>query len=172
MLWFCGKLNVFVHADNITITRLVGKPPNTMPATVITLVNSPGGYGYLGDLCVPSYNLTTPGPDADNRKWRVVCRAPSKIVVIVMGMNMTGEGIPPQGEYLQIRKRALKGVTATFQGLSLDKNSVLFAHVGSGGEVNSPFQLAYICASKTMLGPFYVTHLARRGKYRTHSSVF
>ena len=116
------------------------------------MVNSQDGYGYLGDLCVPGYNLTTAGPDADNRKWRVVCKAPSKIVAIVMAMNMSGGGTPPQGEFLQIRRRGLKGVTNTFQGLTLEKNSVLFAHVGYGGGASetSPFRLAYFCASKTI----------------------
>lgn len=143
----------FLHADNVTLTRLKGKPPNPMPAKVITMVNSEEGYGYLGDLCVPTYNLTTAGLDADNRKWRVVCKAPSKVFVIVLAMNMSGGGTPTQGEYLQIRRRGLKGVTSTFQGMSLEKNSVLFAHVGYGGGASqtSPFRLAYFCASKTKL---------------------
>ena len=88
------------------------------------------------------------GRAPENGKWRVVCKAPSQIFTVLLAMEM------PQGEYLQMRRRALRGSTQTFHGSSLKKNSVLFGHVRAAGlstEERSPFRLAYFCASKFML---------------------
>lgn len=124
--------------------------PNNKPLVgqkteLINLLHDPLGYGYLGDLCVPGYNLTKSGhcPSVSG-KWRVVCRAGSSIFVVVLGMDM------PEGDYLQMRRRAFSGRTARFHGVSLKKNSVLFGNVraSESQQVNSlaPFRLAYICA--------------------------
>lgn len=125
------------------------KPPMMGPPTRIHLLHEPSGYGYIGDLCVPNYNLTSRGHTPRNGKWRVVCRAPSQLFTVLLAMDM------PQGDYLQMRRRALRGSTQTFHGSSLKKNSVLFGHVKSGGlttEQGSPFRLAYFCASKFNVG--------------------
>ena len=123
-------------------------PRLSKPDVVINLLHDEEGYGYLGDLCIPRYNLTTSGhhPSA-NHKWRVVCKAPSNILVVLLGLDMP-QG---EGEYLQMRRRVFSGATMHFQGIDLKKNSVLFGHVVDKNETESshqlsPFRLAYVCA--------------------------
>jgi hypothetical protein len=119
-----------------------------MQATVINLLHDKLGYGYIGDMCVPGYNLTSRGPVSGNGKWRVVCRAPSRIFTVMMAMDM------PEGDYLQIRRRAFRGSLQEFHGSSLRKNSVLFGHVRNASTSNtdelSPFRLAYFCVGESV----------------------
>lgn len=124
------------------------KPPMKGPAKVMNLLHNEDGYGYLGDLCCPGYNLSSHGPVSGNLKWRVVCRRPSHIFTVLLAMDM------PEGEYLQMRRRALRGSTRRFHGSTLRKNSVLFGHVRTNRSNTkhlvpaSPFRLAYFCSSE------------------------
>ena len=130
-------------------TFVEASPRLSRPDVVINLIHDQEGYGYLGDLCIPRYNLTSSERHlSDNHKWRVVCKAPSNILVVLMGLDMP-QG---EGEYLQMRRRVISGATMRFQGIDLKKNSVLFGHVVDKNETESslqlsPFRLAYICAS-------------------------
>lgn len=91
---------------------------------------------------MPGLSVTQPGPDSSNSKWRIICKAPSHLFVIVLALDV------PDQDYLQVRRRALRGSVGRYESLSLKKNSILVGYV-RGGEHNSsvnPFQLAYICA--------------------------
>lgn len=132
------------NAGNLTYSNSTApqkKPPIAGPPTRIRLLHDPLGYGFLGDQCVPGYNLTSPGLNSSNHKWRVICRAPSRIFVILLAIDM------PAGEYLQVRRRSLGGSSTRFHSHNLNLNSVLFGHVNKTED--GGFRLAYICASKT-----------------------
>ena len=125
------------------------KPPLDGKPNVINRLHAKKLYDFLGDACVPSYNLSTPGISSPNDKWRIVCRSPSELYVVVMAINMQ------EGDYLQVRRRVLTGTSRQFQALYLKLNSILIGHIRNesrkGDEEDSSFRLAYFCASELLL---------------------
>ena len=140
------------------------KPPIAGRPKVINLLHSELGYGYLGNQCVPGYNFSgflPTGPTLNN-EWRIVCKAPSQVFVVVMAIHMPEADVG--GDYLQMRRRGFGGISTKFEGFNLKKNSVVIGHVVGEGEesgkgpefmndeeiiVDTDFRLAYICTSKT-----------------------
>lgn len=137
------------HAGNSTYSNSradAQKVPISGRPTVIHLLHSPLNYGYLGDQCVPGLNLTSPGSSSSsNHKWRIICKVPSHLYVVVLALDVSGE------DYLQVRRRALRGsVDGQYQSLGLQKNSILIGYVQKSGQSSNstvnPFRLAYVCA--------------------------
>ena len=64
--------------------------------------------------------------------------------MVVLGLDV------PEQDYLQVRRRALRGSVSRPESLHLKKNSILIGYKrgveSSVAGVTNPFKLAYICA--------------------------
>ena len=120
------------------------RPVNGTPS-IINLLHSPTIYGYLGDANIPGYQNHSYFDDRpQSGKWRLVCKLVSKIIVLVLSIEME-----ENGEYLQFRRKMLNGINNKFQVYNLDKNSILVSYVRpQQSSAYYPFRLVYFCISE------------------------
>ncbi len=129
------------------------KPPNkNQRPYVINLLQNPLIHGFLGDAPVPGYDNITSENRSSTNKWRIVCSRVSEIFAIVMNVEMKGKGEAGKGaEYLQIRRKMVRGTNNKYYAYHLKKNSILVAHVNATSMPSSyyPFRIAYFCIRKS-----------------------